>query len=60
MTILKEASIETRRKNVGYIYAEELADMMSELGREDLASKCHQFINNVFSEDQTTLSTKTI
>lgn len=46
--------IETKSKRVKYIYAEELAKKMKDLGREDLAAKCYQFIKNVYSDDQTT------
>ena len=44
--------IETRNNKVKYVYAEELANKMKRIGREDLAIKCYQFLNNVFSESQ--------
>jgi len=47
--------IETKRKKVEYVYAEELAKKMVKLGKDDLAVKCHQFIKNVYSEEQTSL-----
>lgn len=47
--------IETKRKNVKYIYAEELANRMNRLGRKDLAAKCYQFVKNVYSDGQKTL-----
>ena len=52
--------IETKRKNVKYVYAKELAKLMEKIERKDLAIKCHQFIKNVFSEDQSMLSPKII
>lgn len=39
-----------------YVYAEELAKRMKKLGRKDLAAKCYQFIKNVYSEEQNTLT----
>lgn len=47
--------LETKSKKVKYIYAEELAGRMKQLGREDLAVKCYQFIRNVFDEGQKVL-----
>jgi len=47
--------IETKRKRVKYVYAEELAKRMKRLGRKDLAAKCYQFLNNVYSEGQKVL-----
>ena len=46
--------IENKSKKIRYVYAEELAERMKNLGREDLAAKCYQFIKNVYSDDQTT------
>ena len=48
--------IETKRKKVKYVYAEELAKKMINLGRKYLAIKCCQFIKNVYSEEQTILA----
>jgi len=48
--------IENRSKKVKYIYAEELANKMIKLNRKDLGDKCYQFIKNVYSEEQTTLT----
>tara|TARA_Y100000034_G_C6889035_1_gene408696 strand:- start:202 stop:1137 length:936 start_codon:yes stop_codon:yes gene_type:complete len=47
--------MENRSKKVRYIYAEELAKKMRKIGRKDLGAKCHQFIKNIYSEEQTTL-----
>ncbi len=47
--------LETKRKNVRYVYAEELAQRMKDSGKADLAAKCHQFIRNVYSDEQTML-----
>lgn len=47
--------IETKRKKVKYVYAEELAEKMKKSGRGDLSAKCHQFIRNVFDEGQRVL-----
>ena len=44
--------IETKRKNVKYVYAEELAKNMNRLGKRDLAAKCYQFIKNIYSDGQ--------
>ncbi len=44
--------IENENKKVKYIYAEELAKRMRELGREDLSAKCHQFLRNVYNKEQ--------
>ena len=48
--------LETKSKKVRYVYAEELAEKMKRLGREHLAAKCHQFLRNVFDEEQEVLS----
>jgi len=47
--------MENRSKKVKYIYADELAKMMKNLGRNDLSAKCYQFINNIYSDEQTIL-----
>ena len=47
--------MENRSKKVKYIYADELARKMKNLGRYDLSSKCYQFIKNVYSEDHSVL-----
>ena len=47
--------IENKSKKIRYVYAEELAERMKNLGREDLAAKCHQFLRNVFDEGQKVL-----
>ena len=44
--------LETKRKRVKYIYAEDLAKKMEILGRDDLAAKCYQFVRNVFDDEQ--------
>lgn len=44
--------IETKKKNVKYIYAEELGKKMRKLGRYNLANKCHQFIKNINRDTQ--------
>jgi hypothetical protein len=44
--------LETKRKRVRYIYAEDLAKKMKILGRDDLAAKCYQFVKNVFNDGQ--------
>lgn len=38
--------------NVTYYYAEELAGLMKQIGRQDLANKCYLFKNNAYSEEQ--------
>lgn len=48
--------IETKNDKVKYVYAKDLAKRMKTLGRQDLAAKCHQFIRNVFSEEQRLLN----
>lgn len=48
--------IETTNEKVKYVYVEGLAKTMKALGRQDLAAKCHQFIRNVFDEEQTILN----
>ncbi|MBI2107413.1 hypothetical protein HYT57_05505 [Candidatus Woesearchaeota archaeon] len=48
--------MENRSKKVRYVYAEELAKMMKDIGRNDLSSKCYQFIKNIYSEEQTSLA----
>ena len=47
--------MENKSEKVGYVYAKELARIMKNLGREDLAAKCHQFLRNVFNEEQRVL-----
>ncbi len=47
--------LENRSKKVGYVYAGELAKRMKKLGREDLAARCHQFLRNIFDEEQKVL-----
>ena len=51
--------IETKRKRVKYIYAEELAKKMKILGRDDLATKCYQFVKNVFDDSQKSMDSFT-
>lgn len=48
--------IETKNKEVKYVYAEELAQKMKRVGEEDLAAKCYQFIKNIFDESQKVLT----
>ena len=48
--------MENRSKKVKYMYAQELAKEMEKIGRNDLSSKCYQFINNIYSEEQTVLN----
>ena len=47
--------IENKSEKVEYVYAGELASVMKLLGREDLAAKCHQFLRNIFNEEQKVL-----
>lgn len=47
--------IENKSGKVRYVYAEELAERMKNLRREDLAAKCYQFLMNVFDEEQKVL-----
>ncbi|MDP7244229.1 MAG: hypothetical protein QF568_02715 [Flavobacteriales bacterium] len=47
--------IENKSEKVRYVYADGLAERMKFLGREDLAVKCHQFLRNVFNEEQRVL-----
>ena len=44
--------METKRKNVEYIYSTQLAEKMKQFGRRDLANKCYQFIKNIHSDLQ--------
>ena len=48
--------MENRSKKVSYLYAKDLALLMKKYRRKDLAEKCYQFINNIYSKDQTTLT----
>ena len=48
--------MENRSKKVKYRYAKDLAKEMNRLGRKDLGSKCYQFIKNIYSEEQATLT----
>jgi len=48
--------IENKSAKVGYVYAEELARKMKHSGRDDLAAKCHQFLRNVYCDEQTVLT----